>query len=68
MGKLATGLVLVGFALLVIAPLLGGCTEVVHYQTCEQAREAGVAPIEKGEPGYRKALDRNGDGVACEES
>lgn len=38
----------------------------VYYKNCAAARDAGVAPIQRGEPGYRKALDRNGDGVACE--
>lgn len=38
----------------------------VFYANCAAARGAGAAPIDKGEPGYRKALDRNGDGVACE--
>jgi hypothetical protein len=67
MGKIAAGFLLVGFALLVIAPLLGGCQEGVHYQNCEEARAASAAPIQEGEPGYRSALDRNGDGIACEE-
>ena len=30
------------------------------------AREAGAAPIYQGQPGYRAALDRDKDGVACE--
>lgn len=37
-----------------------------HYSNCEAAREAGVAPLKSGDPGYRLALDRNRDGVACE--
>ncbi|MFC3988103.1 excalibur calcium-binding domain-containing protein [Actinoplanes siamensis] len=31
-----------------------------------RSRAAGAAPIYAGEPGYRKALDRDSDGVACE--
>ncbi|WP_197506748.1 excalibur calcium-binding domain-containing protein, partial [Mycobacterium sp. E136] len=27
---------------------------------------AGAAPIQVGEPGYRKGLDRDGDGTACD--
>jgi hypothetical protein len=37
-----------------------------YYANCTQARAAGAAPLYVGEPGYRKALDRDGDGVACE--
>jgi len=37
-----------------------------YYQNCSAARAAGAAPILFGEPGYRPALDRDGDGVACE--
>lgn len=33
--------------------------------TCAAARQAGVAPIYKGQPGYRRGLDRDGDGIAC---
>lgn len=38
----------------------------VYYRNCDAARAAGAAPIRRGEPGYRKALDRDGDGVACD--
>lgn len=38
----------------------------VYYANCAAARAAGAAPIYRGEPGYRPALDRDGDGVACE--
>ncbi|GAA3010944.1 excalibur calcium-binding domain-containing protein [Actinokineospora diospyrosa] len=38
----------------------------VYYKNCDAARAAGAAPIHVGEPGYRIALDRNKDGVACE--
>jgi len=38
----------------------------VYYANCAAARAAGAAPLHVGEPGYRKALDRDGDGVACE--
>ncbi|ORW21241.1 calcium-binding protein [Mycolicibacter nonchromogenicus] len=37
-----------------------------YYKNCAEAREAGAAPIYEGEPGYRKGLDRDGDGIACE--
>ena len=38
----------------------------VHYANCTAAREAGAAPLLRGEPGYRNAMDRDGDGIACE--
>jgi septal ring factor EnvC (AmiA/AmiB activator) len=37
-----------------------------YYANCAEARAAGAAPIRAGEPGYRKGLDRDGDGVACD--
>lgn len=44
------------------AQLQGG----VYFANCDAARAAGAAPIPRGEPGYRPALDRDNDGVACE--
>jgi len=38
----------------------------VFFRNCEAARAAGAAPLYFGEPGYRPALDRDRDGVACE--
>ncbi|WP_246862859.1 excalibur calcium-binding domain-containing protein [Paenibacillus cellulosilyticus] len=40
-------------------------TEIV-YKNCTDVRAAGAAPLHKGDPGYSKKLDRDGDGVACE--
>jgi Excalibur calcium-binding domain len=37
-----------------------------YYANCNAARAAGAAPIYRGEPGYRSALDRDNDGIACE--
>ncbi|SDG79651.1 Excalibur calcium-binding domain-containing protein [Lentzea fradiae] len=37
-----------------------------YYANCDAARAAGAAPIYAGQPGYRAALDRDKDGVACE--
>ncbi|WP_241996479.1 excalibur calcium-binding domain-containing protein [Kribbella antiqua] len=36
------------------------------FTTCAAVRAAGLAPLYRGDPGYTEALDRNGDGVACE--
>jgi hypothetical protein len=40
--------------------------QAFSYPNCDQARAAGKAPLRKGEPGYARKLDRDGDGVACE--
>ena len=37
-----------------------------YYANCAAARAAGVAPLYRGQPGYRSGLDRDNDGVACE--
>jgi hypothetical protein len=37
-----------------------------YYANCAAARAAGAAPLYRGQPGYRSALDRDNDGVACE--
>lgn len=37
-----------------------------HYKNCAAAKAAGAAPIRKGQPGYRSALDKDGDGIACD--
>jgi hypothetical protein len=36
------------------------------YANCDEAHQAGAAPILQGQAGYRAALDRDGDGIACE--
>lgn len=37
-----------------------------YYENCAAARAAGVAPIRRGEAGYRSELDRDQDGTACD--
>lgn len=44
----------------------GGGEGGVYYANCTAARAAGAAPVRAGDPGYRAALDRDGDGVGCE--
>lgn len=41
-------------------------TEEVSYRNCSDVRAAGAAPIRRGEPGYSSSLDRDGDGIACD--
>ncbi|BAU28996.1 micrococcal nuclease [Aneurinibacillus soli] len=48
-----------------VSPTPSGSGEV-YYKNCTEARAAGAAPIHEDEPGYRPALDRDHDGVACE--
>ncbi|MEE6273546.1 excalibur calcium-binding domain-containing protein [Georgenia sp. MJ206] len=37
-----------------------------YYENCTAARNAGAAPVRRGDPGYGTHLDRDGDGVGCE--
>jgi len=43
------------------APAGGGA-----FANCSAARAAGAAPVRRGDPGYSRRLDRDGDGVGCE--
>jgi hypothetical protein len=43
-----------------------GSSSGTYFANCSAARAAGAAPLRRGEPGYRAAMDRDGDGVACE--
>ena len=36
------------------------------FANCDEARAAHATPVRRGDPGYGPALDRDGDGVACE--
>ena len=38
----------------------------IYYANCAAVRAAGVAPLKRGQPGYRAKLDGDGDGLACE--
>lgn len=38
----------------------------VYFANCTAARAAGAAPLYAGQAGYRPALDRDSDGIACE--
>lgn len=40
--------------------------QAFSYANCDQARADGVAPLRKGQAGYSRKLDRDGDGRACE--
>lgn len=36
------------------------------FSNCAAARAAGAAPVRRGDAGYSRKLDRDGDGVGCE--
>lgn len=38
----------------------------VSYANCDAVKAAGTAPLYAGQPGYSSKLDRDRDGVACE--
>lgn len=42
--------------------------EEVYYDNCDEARDAGAAPVREDDPGYGDHLDSDGDGVGCEDS
>ncbi|MGW4714467.1 excalibur calcium-binding domain-containing protein [Nocardia sp. NPDC004260] len=37
-----------------------------YYKNCTEVRNAGKAPLRRGQPGYAPHLDRDNDGIACE--
>lgn len=48
------------------APAQPVAPSTVSYKNCTEARAAGAAPVRRGDPGYGKHLDRDGDGIGCE--
>ena len=36
------------------------------FRNCTEARAVGAAPVRRGDPGYGSHLDRDNDGVGCE--
>ena len=38
----------------------------VHYPSCAAAGAVRAVPIRRGEPGYSRRLDPDGNGLACE--
>jgi len=40
--------------------------ESVYYADCGAVRDAGKAPLYPGQPGYRKELDPQDTGIACQ--
>jgi hypothetical protein len=54
--------------MLVVLLSVTACNDdpTVRYDSCAEASEAGAAPLYEGDSGYRSALDRDGDGIACD--
>lgn len=48
------------------APAAAAVPSYVSYANCAAVRAAGAAPIYAGDPGYSSKLDRDGDGLGCE--
>ncbi|GAC70910.1 excalibur calcium-binding domain-containing protein [Gordonia soli] len=66
-GALAVGAVLGGLSATVpSASAVTAAPAGAYYRNCGEAKYAGVTPIKRGQEGYRTALDRNGNGIACE--
>lgn len=40
--------------------------QVAYVENCTHARQLGIAPVYRGHPAYRRALDRDNDGIGCE--
>ena len=38
----------------------------VYFSGCNEVRAAGLAPLFRGQPGYRRGMDGDDDGIACE--
>ncbi|WP_024803705.1 excalibur calcium-binding domain-containing protein [Nocardia sp. BMG51109] len=43
-----------------------GPPQSAYYKNCDEVRQAGKAPLYRGQPGYAPHLDRDDDGIACE--
>lgn len=42
-------------------------TQILFFANCSEAKAAGYSNISRGEPGYSSKLDRDNNGVACEQ-
>ncbi len=62
---MALGLAGVGLAVM-LRPAVDADAFGPNYPDCNAARAAGVAPLLRGQAGYRSHLDEDGDGIACE--
>jgi len=60
---------LLRFVLPVVFVAAGACSSggTDAFASCAEAKAAGHQALKKGEAGYSKKLDRDGDGVACDQ-
>lgn len=67
-GALAAGAFWIASELLETTRLVDGTAvrQISYVPNCTAARVMGVAPIYRGQPGYRPGLDADNDGIACE--
>lgn len=47
-------------------PAARAAVRAASYANCAAVRAANADPIRRGQPGYGRHLDRDGDGVGCE--
>ena len=50
-----------------VAPQVAGATQTQVFDNCTEARAAGQTNITPASPAYRSDLDRDNDGIACED-
>jgi len=48
------------------APAREAVLASVYFPGCNAVRAAGLAPLYRGQPGYRSEMDGDDDGIACE--
>ena len=44
----------------------GAVSEELYFKDCDEAKKRGYWNIKRGQSGYRKELDPDGNGIACE--
>ncbi|MBS4103949.1 excalibur calcium-binding domain-containing protein [Tsukamurella paurometabola] len=66
MSPTLTRIAVAAFSLAALAAPAAAANADPSYKNCTEVRQAGKAPILKGQPGYGSHLDRDGDGIACE--
>jgi hypothetical protein len=50
----------------IVRPARRASVTRVYFSGCNAVRAAGLAPLLRGEPGYRPEMDGDDDGIACE--
>jgi Excalibur calcium-binding domain len=49
-----------------VRPVRSAPQAQVYFSGCNEVRAAGLAPLFRGQPGYRPGMDGDNDGIACE--